>query len=157
VRRTSHADTHCSIARALDIVGDPWTLLVVREAFFGTRRFEDFRRALGIPRATLADRLDLLVDHGVLERRPYLEHPPRDEYVLTERGQDLQGVIIALMAWGDRWGGLPEPPVVLTELGSGRVLEPVLVDRTSGRPLAELSVRPVRRPRRDPAGPGPPR
>lgn len=146
MRRASHADTHCSVARALDVVGDPWTMLVVREAFFGTTRFDAFQRALGIPRATLSDRLDLLVERGVLERRPVDDRPDRHGYHLTGKGRDLRPVLLALMAWGDRWGGLPEPPVVLEEEGTGRRIEPLLVDAATGTPLHELSVRAVRRP-----------
>ncbi|HSL58919.1 MAG TPA: helix-turn-helix domain-containing protein [Acidimicrobiales bacterium] len=150
MRRVSHADTHCSVARAVDVVGDPWTMLVVREAFFGTVRFEAFQRALGIPRATLSSRLDLLVDRGVLERRPDPERADRATYHLTAKGRDLRPVLLALMQWGDRWGGLDDPPVVLEEEGTGRRIQPVLVDAETGVPLADLPVRAVRRPRPEP-------
>ena len=145
MRRASHAETHCSVARAIDVVGDPWTMLVVREAFFGTTRFEAFQRALDIPRATLSSRLDLLVERGVLERRPDAHRADRSTYHLTGKGRDLRPVLVTLMQWGDRWGGLDEPPVVLEEEGTGRRIQPVLVDADTGVPLAELSVRAVRR------------
>ncbi len=85
MKRKPLGHMNCSIAQTLDVVGDPWTLLIVRDALFGTTRFDDFRRSLGIPRATLATRLDTLVEHGVMERRRYQERPERHEYVLTER------------------------------------------------------------------------
>lgn len=102
----------CSIARTLSVVGDRWTLLVLRDAFLGTRRFEDFRRQLGITRHRLADRLAKLVKHGVLRRERYRDAPPRFEYRLTEKGIDLYGVIVMLAGWGDRWmAGRKGPPV----------------------------------------------
>ncbi len=105
MRRTSFADELCPIARALEVVGDWWTLLVVREALAGTTRFEDFRSELGIARNILSTRLEALVENGVLERRRYAEHPPRDEYVLTDKGRDLWRVVAALATWGLRWEG----------------------------------------------------
>lgn len=107
-------DADCSIARALSVVGDRWTLLLLREAFMRVRRFEEFQANTGASRAIVADRLRQLVADGVLERRRYQEHPPRDEYRLTAKGLDLYPVLTALLAWGDRWmpasGG---PPVTL--------------------------------------------
>lgn len=93
----------CSIARALAVVGERWTLLVLREAFLRTRRFEDFQERTGAARNVLADRLEKLVERGVLERRPYQEGPVRYEYRLTEKGLDLYPVLMALVRWGDRW------------------------------------------------------
>lgn len=104
----------CSIARSLDIVGDRWTILILRDAFRGIRRFDEFRRDLDIPRAVLSDRLRRLVDGGVLVRRRYSDHPPRDEYRLTPMGLELSPVLVGLMQWGDRWlGGPGGPPTVL--------------------------------------------
>ena len=145
MRRTDWSEVDCPIARTLDVVGDPWTLLVVRDALFGVRRFEDFRRSSDIPRATLVDRLDRLVEHGVLERRRYQEHPPRDEYRLTPRGRDLRDVLVALKGWGDRWGGFEPSPIRLERADTGEELEPAFVDRRSGRLLDDLPVRAVRR------------
>jgi DNA-binding HxlR family transcriptional regulator len=144
MRRTSWSNANCPIARTLDVVGDPWTLLVVRDALFGVRRFEDFQRSSGIPRATLVDRLDRLVERGVLERRRYQEHPPRDEYRLTERGRDLRDLLVVLKQWGDRWGGLEASPVRLERTDTGDEVEPAIVDRASGRLLDDLPVRAVR-------------
>ncbi|WP_192582994.1 winged helix-turn-helix transcriptional regulator [Streptomyces albicerus] len=90
----------CSIARALEVVGERWTLLVVRDAFYGVRRYNDFLVHLGIPRAVLAARLQTLTAAGVLEKRRYQESPPRDEYVLTERGRGLWPTVRSLGLWG---------------------------------------------------------
>ncbi|MEU8762106.1 helix-turn-helix domain-containing protein [Streptomyces sp. NPDC048659] len=95
-----YATQQCSIARALEIVGERWTLLVVRDAFYGVRRYKDFLDHLGAPRAVLAARLQTLVDAGVLDRRRYQESPPRDEYVLTARGIALWPVLRSLGLWG---------------------------------------------------------
>src|SRR5262245_9027633 len=91
----------CSVARALSIVGDRWTLLILRDAFLRTRRFEDFQASLNLTRHRLADRLRKLVDAGVLERVRYQERPSRYEYRLTEKGRDLYPVIVSLVRWGD--------------------------------------------------------
>jgi DNA-binding HxlR family transcriptional regulator len=101
----------CSIARSLEIVGERWTLLVLRDAFLGVHRFEDFQRSLGVARNVLAERLGRLVDEGVLERRRYQERPERFEYRLTEKGIELWPVMVHLLQWGDRYyadaGGAP--------------------------------------------------
>lgn len=140
MRRTSFDDMRCSIGRTLDVVGDPWTLLVVREAFFGTTRFDDFRRNLGIPRATLSARLATLVEHEVLARHEPPEAPHRPIYRLTTKGRALSPVMTALMQWGDEWSGIGEPPVTLLDLDTGDEIEPVYVDRRTGRPLRELRI-----------------
>ena len=137
MKRSSFADMPCSIARTLDIVGDPWTLLIVREAFFGARRFSEFRRRLGIPRATLSARLDLLLDHGVLARS---DEESRPEYRLTPKGRALGPVMVALMEWGDQWSGDDEPPVTLLDTETGEPVEPLYVDTRSGRPIRELQL-----------------
>lgn len=93
----------CSVTNTVDTVGDRWTLLILRDAFFGVRRFDDFRRDLHIARNVLADRLDKLVARGVLTTRPYQDKPPRHEYLLTDKGKDLFDVLMALWRWGDRW------------------------------------------------------
>jgi DNA-binding HxlR family transcriptional regulator len=131
---------NCSIAQTLDVVGDPWTLLIVRDALFGTTRFDDFRRSLGIPRATLVSRLDTLVEHGVMERRRYQEHPERHEYVLTDKGRDLRRVMISLLQWGDTWSDLDSPPVTLVDLDTDEPIEAAYVDTRTGRPLSDLRV-----------------
>jgi DNA-binding HxlR family transcriptional regulator len=98
----TYDDQNCSIARALEVLGDRWTILLIRDAFLGVRRFEDFQRSLGVARNVLTDRLGRLVDEGVLERVRYQARPERYEYRLTEKGTDLWPVTIALLHWGDR-------------------------------------------------------
>jgi len=94
---------NCSVAQALEQIGEWWTMLIVRDALLGVRRFEDFQSDLGIARNVLASRLDGLVDNGILERRQYCERPVRHEYRLTEKGKDLWLVVTAIRQWGDRW------------------------------------------------------
>lgn len=93
----------CPVARVTDLIGDPWTPLLLRDAMFGVRRFEDFHRYQGIGRNTLAGRLRRLVEAGVLETRLYQDYPPRKEYLLTDKGRELFGVVAAMLAWGERW------------------------------------------------------
>ncbi len=102
---------NCSVARTLDIVGEWWTLLVVRDIMMGQRRFEGIQADLGIARNILSDRLNTLVAHGVVDRVLYQEHPERYEYRLTEKGADLFPIIAALMTWGDRWAAPDGPPL----------------------------------------------
>jgi DNA-binding HxlR family transcriptional regulator len=103
VRRSSFEDMSCSIARSLEVIGEWWTLLILREAFFGITRFEEFQERLGIARNVLATRLDTLVDHGVLERRCYDEARGRNDYLLTEKGKALWPVLTTIRQWGDKW------------------------------------------------------
>lgn len=114
------------IARTLAVIGDWWTSLVIREAFFGTRRFDDFERNLGAAPNILASRLSLLVGEGILERAPYQSRPVRHEYRLTTKGLDLYHVPLAMFAWGERWPTPSPAPVVLTHESCGRRLEPRL-------------------------------
>jgi DNA-binding HxlR family transcriptional regulator len=118
---------NCTVARTLDIIGDRWTVLILRDAFYGIRRFDDFVKDLGIARNILAARLGRLVDEGVMERRRYQDRPPREEYRLTEKGRDLLPVLLALMRWGDRWTEDGEPPVRLEHTPCRHVIEPTLV------------------------------
>src|SRR5918996_1506648 len=110
MRLKSFADLNCSVAKTIEVIGERWTLLVVREVFLGTRRFEDFRRRLGMARKILTDRLDGLVEAGILERRLYQERPERFEYRLTEKGRDFYPVILSIKKWGDRWEVGPKGP-----------------------------------------------
>lgn len=143
MRRASLDQNPCSIARALDVLGDPWTMLILRDCMIGATRFEQFTDRLGIPRATLTARLSHLVDSGVLQKVAYQEGPPRHDYVLTAKGEALRPVIVALLQWGDRWLRDDPPPTRLVEAVTGRPLEPVLVDRSTGTPLDEIDVRVV--------------
>src|SRR5689334_9644297 len=103
MRRTSFAQWPCSIARTLDVLGDWWTPLVLRDAYYGVRRFDEFQKGLGIARNTLSDRLHRLVDQELMEKRPYQTDPVRYDYVLTEKGRDFYPVIAAMARWGDQW------------------------------------------------------
>lgn len=143
VRRRSFADVNCPVAQAMEVIGDPWSMLIVRDALFGLRRFEQFRERLDIPRNTLASRLDHLCTHGVLRRERYQEQPERFEYRLTDKGRALGPVLVTLVRWGDEWSELPEPPVVMVERGTERVLDPVLADRETGELLEDLDYRPA--------------
>ena len=150
MRRTRFDGMQCSIARSLDVVGEWWTLLVLRDAFRGVRRFEDFQRHLGIARNVLSDRLQTLVDHGIFERRRYQERPPRDEYRLTEKGLDLYPVIVGLLQWGDKWAADDGPPVILRHKGCGAEVTPVLAcpacgDELSARDMAFRDAVPARK------------
>ncbi len=133
----------CSVARTLDIVGEKWALLAVREVFLGDRRFDEMVRRTGAPRDTLAARLRTLTAAGILERRPYSAHPARFEYHLTAAGRDLYPVIQTLMRWGDRYlAGADGPPLVL-EHHCGARLVPQLVCQACGEPLEARHTRPL--------------
>jgi DNA-binding HxlR family transcriptional regulator len=126
----------CPIARTLSVVGDRWTLLILRDAFLGTRRFEAFQSELGMTRHRLADRLQKLVRHGVLRRERYQERPPRYEYRLTEKGIDLYGVVVMLAGWGDRWmAGRKGPVVERVHRGCGHVTDLRLACDHCGEPV----------------------
>ncbi|MFJ7073762.1 winged helix-turn-helix transcriptional regulator [Streptomyces sp. NPDC098781] len=134
--RTSFANWPCSIARTLDVVGDAWTPLVLREAFYGSRRFDEFQSELRIARNTLTDRLRRLVEAGLLERRLYESEPPRHEYLLTEQGRDLFPVLAAMASWGDRWLAGPEgPPITLRHEACGHDAHAEVVCSACGEPL----------------------
>ena len=135
MRRTRFDDWPCPIARTADLLGDWWTPLVLREAFAGRRRFDEIQRSLGIPKAVLSARLDRLVDEGILVTRPYEEHPPRHEYVLTPKGRALWDVIAAMFRWGSDWAFDGEPPVVLVDRERNEEVAPLVVDERSGDPL----------------------
>jgi DNA-binding HxlR family transcriptional regulator len=132
----------CSIAAALDLVGERWSLLVIREVSLGNHRFSDIARGTGAPRDRLAARLGALVAAGVLEKRPYSDAPPRSGYHLTASGRDLLPVLQALLQWGDRWAA-EEPPVRLTHAPGGGAAHPIDADwvcRTCGQPVMESRV-----------------
>jgi len=105
------ADLNCSVARPLSFLGERWALLVLRDLFLGRRRFDEFQESLGVASNVLSQRLASLVEEGIVERRRYSEHPERFEYVLTEKGRDLQPVLLALLAWGDRYTAEKGPPL----------------------------------------------
>ena len=115
------ADISCSIARAVDVIGQRWTPLIVRDLFAGMTKFEDIRRDLGIASNILAARLDELERNGVVDRRQYQSAPARHEYVLTDKGRDLYPVIATLLAFGDKWLALDGPPALITHTDCGHV------------------------------------
>jgi DNA-binding HxlR family transcriptional regulator len=136
VKRTSFANWPCSIARTVDLIGDGWTPMVMREAFYGTTRFDDFERALGIGRHVLSQRLGRLVDAGVLEQRAYQQNPLRHDYLLTEQGRELFPVLAAMMAWGDRWlASADGPPILLRHAKCGHDARAEVVCGDCGEPL----------------------
>src|SRR3954471_20764864 len=135
MRRKSFGNMQCPIARGLERVGEWWSILILRDAFYGLTRFDEFQKSLGIAPNMLTRRLDGLVEAGLLERRRYSEHPPRDEYLLTERGRDFRPVLLAMLAWGNRHFATEGASVQIVDAASGAVADPILVDRKTGRPL----------------------
>ncbi|AHI30986.1 HxlR family transcriptional regulator [Marinobacter salarius] len=134
-------DSNCSVARALNEVGDWWSLLVVLHAMYGTRRFVDFQQELGIARNILCDRLARLVDNEVLKKVDVGEHGSRFEYRLTEKGRDLFPTVIALRQWGDKWNPAPDQtPLDLRDRETGRAILPVEVQDADGKPLTVRDV-----------------
>ncbi len=130
-------DSMCSVARSLELLGERWTLLIIREAFFGTRRFDDFHAHLGISRNVLAERLAKLVRAGILAQAPLHEQGLRNGYRLTPAGYDLVPTLVALLQWGDRWLQTPETvPVHIVERKTGRPVAPVTVRSETGKVLA---------------------
>jgi DNA-binding HxlR family transcriptional regulator len=143
VQRKSFADMTCSVAQCLEVIGDWWTMLIVRDAFFGVRRFEQLHERLGISRNILNQRLTWLVDQGVLEKVPYSEHPPRYEYRLTAKGRDLWPVLNAMQQWGDKHAAPDGPPVKLVHTTCGKVTKAVLTCARCGEPLTVHTVRAI--------------
>ena len=131
----------CSIARATEVFGDQWTLLILRDCMHGVTRFDEFQKSLQIARNTLSDRLSRLVDAGVLTKRFYQDNPPRYEYLLTEMGRDLFPVISAMLAWGDKWlDGGGGAPVQLYHETCGHDTEPRVVCSYCGKPIVAAEV-----------------
>jgi len=144
MRKASFADMHCSIAQSLEIIGEWWTLLILRDAFLGIRRFDDFVERLGISRNVLTNRLDTLVDAGVLERRPYDEARGRFDYLLTDKGRALWPVMIALRQWGDEWVlGAGNEPLLLEHRDHGHLTTARMTCDVCGEKLDARSVRAV--------------
>jgi DNA-binding HxlR family transcriptional regulator len=119
VLRSDYDSQNCSIARSLELVGERWTILIVRDAFLGVRRFDQFQERLGIARNVLQSRLERLVEAGIMRRALYQERPPRYEYRLTQKGVDLWPAVVALLKWGDRYAAPVGPPVILEHKGCG--------------------------------------
>ncbi|MFC6884727.1 MULTISPECIES: winged helix-turn-helix transcriptional regulator [Actinomadura] len=134
---------NCSIARSLEVVGDRWTMLVIRSAFEGVRRFDDFQDALGVARNVLTDRLARLCEEGVLRRVPYQERPERYEYRLTRKGVELWPAMMTLLAWGDRHYAPDGPPMVIKHRGCGGTMTDRLACDSCGARLEPNEVEPV--------------
>ena len=137
MQHKSFQGMQCPIARSLERIGEWWSLLILRDAFHGLTRFDQFQRSLGIAPNMLTRRLNGLVESGLLERRRYSERPPRDEYVLTPMGRDLRPVLWALIAWGNKHFAPEGTAVMVVDKETGEPAEPMLVDRVSGKPMVE--------------------
>lgn len=133
--RTDLATDLCTIARAAELFGDAWTLMILREMFLGGRRFDDLQAQTGASPATLSQRLRRMQVAGVLRREAYSARPPRYEYRLTEKGRDLLPVLVAMKIWGDRWFGQTPPPVQIVHKQCGRTVVPELVCPDCGEPM----------------------
>jgi DNA-binding HxlR family transcriptional regulator len=157
----------CSTARALELIGERWTLLVIRDVFVGLRRFDQIQEDLGVARNILASRLERLVGEGILERRPYSTRPRRDEYFLTEKGIDLWPVLVTMMRWGDEHGEWPGgPPLLVVHKDCGGHMDDHFTCERCGERMGPRDARAVpgpgatpraaerlhRRPEREPAG-----
>lgn len=143
MRRTSFENMNCSLAQCLEVVGEWWTLLIVRDAMFGVTRFEDFRDRLGIARNVLTQRLEHLVEHGILEKSAYQQNPPRYDYLLTTRGRDLWTVVTAMRQWGDRWAAPGGPPVQTVHARCGQLMTVEPVCSSCGEHLHGRDLHPV--------------
>lgn len=134
MKAKSFAGMRCSIAGALEAIGDRWAILVLRDLSLGLSRYDELQASLGIPNTTLSSRLKHLEAHGLVERRPYQDHPPRHAYALTEKGRDLWKVTTALREWGDRWDatGYGAPTINVVDRDTGRDLTLALVDPDTG-------------------------
>jgi DNA-binding HxlR family transcriptional regulator len=137
MQRKSFGQMACPIARSLERVGEWWSILILRDALHGLTRFDEFQKSLGIAPNMLARRLNALVEAGLLERRRYSERPPRDEYVPTARGRDFHPILVALLAWGNKHFAPEGASVLLLNTRTGAAVDPILVDRATGRPIEE--------------------
>jgi DNA-binding HxlR family transcriptional regulator len=149
-----------SVAQTLKVIGDRWSFMVIREAFFGVRRFDDLQNKLGIAPNILTDRLDRLVGEGIFVRRKYQDQPERYEYPLTEKGKDLYGPLIAMLRWGDDWLARGTPPLILNHNDCSHDFNPAVLCNVCREPLRaqDMSYRLNYRPRSDsrPRKPGRP-
>ena len=150
MERTSLAGRPCPIARSVDLLGDAWSLLILRDVFLGARRFGDLQDGLGIAPNSLTRRLEALTRAGLLVARPYSQRPLRHEYALTAKGEDVLPVLLALAAWGNKWLAPDGEPLLLVDPRTGKPLAPVVIDQKTRRPLRAGHVAVI-------AGPGAPR
>src|SRR5262249_21224870 len=137
MQRKSFDKMPCPVARSLERVGEWWSMLIMRDALHGLRRFDEFQKSLGIAPNMLTRRLNALVEAGMLERSGHRKPPPRDESVPTARGRDFRPVLLALLAWGNRHFAPEGASVQLLDAATGAVADPILVDRVTGRPITD--------------------
>ncbi len=132
----------CPIARTLSVLGDTWSILILRDANLGFTRFDQFRKSLGIAPTMLTRRLSVLVDEGLLEKRPYSEHPPREEYLLTEAGKEFLPVLFVLGAWGKKYKPHqnPEKMTRFMDAKNGTEIEPIVIDQTTGAKIGTRAI-----------------
>ena len=149
MQRKSFSAMQCPIARSLERVGEWWSILILRDAFRGLTQFDQFQKNLGIAPNMLTRRLNALVENGLLERRRYSERPPRDEYVLTEKGRDFRPVLWAMLAWGNKHFAPEGPSVVVVDAETGAQADPVMVDRVSGKVMTHPAFRSIPGPAAD--------
>jgi DNA-binding HxlR family transcriptional regulator len=132
MQRKSFSDMQCPIARGLEHVGEWWSILILRDAFRGLTRFDEFSESLGIAPNMLTRRLTALVEAGLLRRQRYSERPPRDEYLLTQRGKDFRPVLLAMLAFGNKHFPPDDRTVQIVNSATGQPVDPVLVDPATG-------------------------
>jgi len=141
MQRTQFGEMACSIARTLDVAGEPWSPLIIRNVYIGITRFDELQQSLGISRKVLAERLRWLTGNGVLERREYSARPPRHEYTLTVKGLELFEVLMVMVAWGDKWlGGAAGPPALYRHHACGQISHVELVCSECGRPMRATDI-----------------
>ena len=143
MERKSFAGMHCSVAQCLEAVGEWWSMLILRDAFLGVTRFDEFQQRLGISRNILNQRLAHLAGHGVMEKTLYSEHPPRYEYRLTAKGRDLWPVLTAMRQWGDTYAAPDGPPLQLVHKSCGEIADAVMTCSGCGERLTTRNVRAV--------------
>ena len=137
MNRSSVVPPWCPVARSLDRLGDPWSLLILRDAFYGLTRFDEFEQSLGVAPNILSARLKKLVANGLLERSRYSERPPRYEYLLTAAGRDARSISIALLAWGNRHLAPEGESIVIMNTETGKQADPVMIDGITGKPITD--------------------
>ena|ERR1700688_2648895 len=143
VERKSFSDMHCSVAQCLELVGEWWSMLILRDAFLGVTRFDQFQERLGISRNILNQRLTHLVEAGILVKVPYSDRPPRHDYRLTDKGRDLWPVLTAMRQWGDVHAAPNGPPLEVIHKACGQVSDAVLTCSVCGEPIGARDVRAV--------------
>jgi DNA-binding HxlR family transcriptional regulator len=143
VERKSFSEMHCSVAQCLEVVGEWWSLLIVRDAFLGVTRFDDFQERLGISRNVLNQRLARLVEAGILVKVPYSEHPPRHDYRLTDKGRDLWPVLTTMRQWGDKHAAPDGPPLELIHERCGHVSDARMICSSCGEGIGPGDVRAI--------------